>query len=393
MTQPPALGVLATARSVTVRLRVVGGRVMACWVAMSAAHRKRVAWVCCAAVVVGVVLVGCAPRSFVTTAPDHDAPASSTVLPGAVGAVDSQGRLLVAPSQRLLFAVVDLERRGSLGAFEQHVAGVPDALALALARSGEVAATLRGRGDEILVWEPRARELRGRVRTEGGERVVGFAFTEDDRALMVATRRGIERRAFDGRLLRSWSIPGTRAFAAVPGADDRWIVAVELERSEGLELLDEQRARTRRIRIPGTRGVEGLRVSPDGRWLAVGAWGPGAADHLQVWDIAGRRRVAVSAAGRLVNAIAFSGDSRMLVVSLGMRCDGDQATRLVVWDLEQTRVVLDVPLGPASSLRVDGGEVLAVVGGDVVAVDLGSGRTREVFKTPCEPPCGLVICA
>ncbi len=64
----------------------------------------------------------------------------------------------------------------------------------------------------------------------------------------------------------------------------------------------------------------------------------------------------------------------------------------MAWHPERARTVVDIPLAPATSLRVARRAVLAVVGEEVLRVDLSSGRTTEVLKAACEPPCGLVLC-
>lgn len=347
---------------------------------------------------VGLLLgPGCATRTVPPVVPAGFTPASSPVFPRSAGALASDGRLYVHDrverAARPPLAVVDLERGVALGDFVAHVAATPDRfdLALALAPSATMVASLRGRKDEVLVWQPRTRALVGRVRTAGGAEVLAFAFTPDERSLMLATAAGLERRALrDGRREAAWDLPGVRAFAAVPGRAE-WLVAVERPQPALLRLRDDRRPR--RIAIPGVAGVEHLRISPDGRWLAVAAWGAGADENLHVWDLAARRELALAVPREAVNALEFSPDGRLLVASLGAPCVAPGVTHLVAWDLARAQAVVDVPLALATALRVTAHEVLAAQADNVVRIALPGGETTALLPATCEPPCGLVVCA
>lgn len=347
-------------------------------------------------VVLGIaMLLGCRPRS----APALDEPVSSRIEERGVSVLDPEGRLLVrsATTQagQASYAVRDVASGELLGEFTGHAESKRYTRSLALTRSGSLVASLRGQGDEILVWDLRTRELVSRIRTDAW--VVGYTFDRDERSLMIATERGLERRALqDGRIVAAWPIVGVRAFAAVPGRA-AWLLAVQRRSKKKWArpivaeflLLDERRPRPRRLRIPGVFGVVGLRISPDGRMLAVAAWGLDA-HHLQVWNLRTRRRILVNDWGH-VNAMEFSADSRTLVASLGFRCTHD--ARVTAWNLGTARPAFEVRAAQASSIRIVGDEARVVIGDDVLGVDLATGRTRDIYKTPCEGICNVMICS
>lgn len=349
------------------------------------------------AAVVGflVLAVACAPRPA-TTAPGLPASASRSVRTFATSALDARGRLFIRPvgsvANHLPFVVVDLEQGVPLGEFSGHMAHASDGLALALAPSAALVASLRGRRDEILVWEPWTQKLLTRIRTEASQDVVGFGFTPDSGSLLVATAGGLERRTLpEGRRTAAWAIPGVRAFVAMPGPTGELLLAVEHPKGPFFVFVGE-RGKTRRLRIPGVTGVEDLRVSPDGRWLAVSAWGRGTADTLQVWDLHTRRRLAMDVADRSVNAVEFSPDSRVLAASLGLPCDHPAKPQLLAWDLTHDEVIAAIPLDSLTALRVIGQEILADLGNSVVRVDLHSGHLTPILTSPCAFPCGVRLC-
>ncbi len=119
--------------------------------------------------------------------------------------------------------------------------------------------------------------------------------------------------------------------------------------------------------------------------MAFAAWGLNA-PHLQVWDL----RTLLVNEWDYVNAMEFSADSRTLVASLGFRCNSN--SRVTAWDLGSARPVFIFRVDQASSIRVVGGEAQVVVGDDVLDVDLATGRTREIIKTPCEGMCRTILC-
>lgn len=354
----------------------------------------------CALVGVGLLLcLACAPR-FSPTKTSTTASAFSPVQMRSASVLDASGRFFIHDDPwghgASGLVVVDLERVAELGSFVLHESPRSDGfhLALALAPSAGMVASLRGREDEILVWEPRNREILSRIRTEVGEEILGFTFSPDERSLVLVTSRGLERRALpDGRVLSEWTIPGVRAVTFMPGSDDEMLIAVDRTRGAFFAMLDSRHVRYRRLRIPGLRGVESMSISPDARWLAVSAWGEDAANPLQVWDLVGRRRFDAVGARKAVNAVAFSEDGQILAASLGAPCIHPGRTHLMAWDLRTGHVVADVPLAQANSLRIRGREVLAGVIDNVVRLDLSTGRTTMVLPTGCgKRSCSPTVC-
>ncbi len=324
-------------------------------------------------------------------------PASHTVLTYLADNLSPDGRLLVheAPpwgTGRTTFAVVDVERRVALGTFEHHEPWpprdfTPITIAVAFTPDSAVVASLAGRPDQILLWSPHPRQLLARITIP--EPIVAFGFSPDGRELLLATPTRLERRAVpDGRRLGEWTIPGVRAFVFLP--DGALLVASETRERHRLAVLRAGQRRPRRLRIDAGRDIEAMRISPDGRWLALAAWGPHAREALQVWDLRARRRLAIHS-DEVVRSFAFSDDSRLFVASLGAPCVPPRIRHTVVWTVDDARIVTGFH-GSATALRVTDREVSAGDSGGLTRIDLGTGVMVPVVPRTCEPYCEIVLC-
>ncbi len=124
------------------------------------------------------------------------------------------------------------------------------------------------------------------------------------------------------------------------------------------------------------RHFTGVRISPDGKWLAVGTWD----GIIRLWT-AHDERFAATFRGHdgLIRSLAFSRDSKLLV-------SGGQGGHLAVWDLttgtQKERVrIFD---GPVSSLCFLPGDqqLVASTAGKAVLIDANSGQQRATFDGP-----------
>ncbi len=136
------------------------------------------------------------------------------------------------------------------------------------------------------------------------------------------------------------------------------------------------------LRLPGGDGtlpVTRLRFSPNGEWLAAASGSPESV-RLQVWDLRRREvRYEVVVAGSR-QAMAFSPDSRLIVV-------GDARGVLHVQDLERGQKVKELPVmrSPAQIVFDPGGTRLAVSGvqnRDIQVVEFDTGTILRTLPHP-----------
>lgn len=322
-------------------------------------------------------------------------PTSHTVITYLADNLGPDGRLLVreAPpwgDHRTHLAVVDVERKAVLGTFDHHEPWpprdfTPITKAIAFTPDAAVVASLAGRPHQVLLWNPRTQQLLARVTLT--EPVIAFGFSPDGRELLLATPIRLERRAVpDGRPLGEWKIPGVRTFAFLP--DGALLIAIETRERALLAVLRAGHPRPRRLRIDAGRDIEGMRVSPNGRWLALTAWGHHSSETLQVWDLHTRRPLPIHS-DEVVRSFAFSDDSRLFVASLGAHCVEPRIRHTIVWATEDARIMTGFS-GSATAIRVTGHEVSAVAGDGVTRVDLDTGVMVRVLPPSCEPNCSVL---
>src|SRR5262249_28266778 len=131
-------------------------------------------------------------------------------------------------------------------------------------------------------------------------------------------------------------------------------------------------------------GVDSMKVSPDGRWLA--ASGGGEKERTQGWDVGtGKVSVTLPDAGR---ALAFSPDGKVL----GTTDDGE-ACNIRLWSVPDGKPVgrLKGPSGfvGSAAFSPDGRTLAAGAGWRLRVWDLGSGKDTAAYR--CDDEIDTVV--
>jgi signal transduction histidine kinase len=220
--------------------------------------------------------------------------------------------------------------------------------------------------DSVCVWDSRSGERKGFARAS--DRMVG-AWFDGTNEVLVVTAKGVQRRAVgEGTPMRlvkevQWE-PGVTIGSSAPDAARKRLAAVIPRTSSGL-LLDLNNGKIL-ARLEGQYAISDLAFSPDGRWIASGAWHPQIDKVLTaaVWD---------AETGRMITNFPmtkcrpmFSPDSHSLALATAQ---GYLFFDTRTWSLSRRNPLVDV--------RVDAGGVAFSPGSDLVAM-LASDRVLQL---------------
>ena len=213
-------------------------------------------------------------------------------------------------------------------------------------------------------------------RLRSGEQVKRLAFSPDGRRVAGVTHDGVmvwPAAGGHGRLL----IPVDGSLAEVTFSPDGRNLIVGAcgcppDALEGVRIYDASTGRLLR-RLPGTRLMQAVELSPDGSRLATADWelGRGAGKaKVQIWDVRGWRpvRTITPLEGVQLSALAFSPDGSELAIG---GTDGTAG----IWSVETGEQTLAF-LGHTSAI----GAIAFRPGGDEVATAASDGTAR-VWRT------------
>lgn len=153
-----------------------------------------------------------------------------------------------------------------------------------------------------------------------------ISFSPDGRQL--ATTGGIVSE------LKLWSVDTGKEIETLQPADNSYGLSAVVFSPDGkavaaapyagnsIKIWDVAAAREQQT-FRGQSAVQGIAVSPDGRWLAAGSQ-----EALSVWDLAARKKIATPYSGP-VSHVVFSRDGRWLAANAGLQFPGET---LKVWD-------------------------------------------------------------
>jgi WD40 repeat protein len=187
----------------------------------------------------------------------------------------------------------------------------------------------------LLPWLPWPRSVSAvrptyRVPAAAGATIVGLAFGPDARTLAALDEHGLVTlcdAARDWSTQRSFLISG-HAKGIVPTPDGRYF-AWTYEEPDVVLYDPNQGGRSRPLGMP-IRHVSDLKVSPDGRTVAVSSFD---SPDILLWDIdSGRARMTLRAPSPAVIRLAFAPDGR----SLASAAVGEGSIR--IWDLANGRL-------------------------------------------------------
>jgi WD40 repeat protein len=164
-----------------------------------------------------------------------------------------------------------------------------------------------GGGDGVILWEV---ETGRKLASVPAGVISALAFTAAGNEFLACGPDGLSQWALDrtdlGTTMKKVSLHSTtpcRRMAA--SADTNHIV---VSQNQDLGLVGSGQVR----QIEGFRGIAGLRMSQDGKWIAAGSW---RGDRVQVWDTRDGEVAAVLLRGTPTANVEFSPNGQWIVTS------------------------------------------------------------------------------